>query len=494
MLEKLDVSMQAEYLRLLATYVPAVLFIINDCGEPAFISQQWFASTGLDWEQTLAGEWRLLVHPADLAGCAVMWERAKVENCPQRAEIRIKNATNSIYQWHIAQLIPVIEGEEPPRKWVGVLTNVTEQKNAEGLLQLVINTIPGCIWWKDKDSRYLGSNKKNASRAGFADPASIVGKSDRELVWKDQADVFRQNDLRVMETNKPEYHIIERITLADGRLAWLDTSKVPLHDADGNVVGTVGSYEDITERVLLEQQREDFMASLAHDLKVPIVGAWRALEALQAGSVGPLNEAQSKLIGQIVSSQRHVLDMVQNLLQVLRYEASGGEVFLAPCNISHVVRACVSDLKHLFLQKELEVELDAPSALVMMADEAAMQRLVMNLLGNAIKFTPVRGRIAVSVESLDHMVRIKVSDNGVGISKEDQERLFRRFFQGGKTKQHAAETGLGLYLCRQIAEGHGGKISVESSEGNGSTFIVVVPADGSDKKQPQDSMSNRERH
>jgi PAS domain S-box-containing protein len=430
----------------------------------------------------MAGEWRQLIHPDDLSTCVSMWERAKAERCPQRAEVRIKHGLDSPYRWHLAQLIPIVDSEQSSSRWVGVLTNVTDQKNAEGLLQLVINTIPGSIWWKDKDSRYLGCNQKTAAGAGFSDPSMMIGKSDHELIWKDQADFFREHDLRVMESNEPKYHIVERISLVDGRLAWLDTSKVPLHDADGNVVGTVGSYEDISERVLLEQQREDFMASLAHDLKVPIVGAWRALEALGAGSLGPLNQEQSKLVNQIAASHKHVLDLVQNLLQVLRYEASGGEVFLDECDISLIVRGCIEELKHLLAQKELEVEVNVPSTLSMMADEIAMHRLLMNLLGNSIKFTPKRGRIAVSLENPDQTVILRVADNGVGISKEDQERLFRRFFQGGKNKQHAAETGLGLYLCRQIAEGHGGKITVESSEGQGSVFTVTIPLDGGAKK------------
>ena len=480
MVQGIGIDRQAEYLRLLAAHVPAILLVVEEHGTPAFVSDEWFRTTGLNWEQTVAGAWRQLIHPDDLSNCNAMWERALSERSPQRTELRIKNGT--LYHWHLAQMIPVLGTDQESIRWVGVLTNISEQKNAEGLLQLVINTIPGSIWWKDKDSRYLGCNKKTAIGAGFSDPSLMVGKSDYELIWKDQADQFREHDLRVMESNEPKYHIIERISLVDGRLAWLDTSKVPLHDADGNVVGTVGSYEDISERVLLEQQREDFMASLAHDLKVPIVGAWRALEALGAGTLGPLNDEQSKLITQIAASHKHVLDLVQNLLQVLRYEASGGEVYLDQCDIALLIRESVKELEHVFAQKELAVEITAPDTLLMMVDETAIHRLLMNLLGNSIKFTPARGRIGVSVEQSNSQVIIKVEDNGVGISEEDQSRMFLRFFHGGRTKRHAAETGLGLYLCRQIAEAHGGKIAVASREGCGSVFTVTLPLDGVAKK------------
>ncbi len=139
-----------------------------------------------------------------------------------------------------------MDGNDNLIGWIGTIQDVNAQKESESFLQLVIDSIPGVIWWKDKDSKYLGSSRNNALRAGLKETREIIGKSDHDLPWKDQADFFVECDRRVMETNTPEYHIIERIELADGRKAWLDTNKVPLHDAEGNCVGKVGNYADIT--------------------------------------------------------------------------------------------------------------------------------------------------------------------------------------------------------------------------------------------------------
>lgn len=122
------------------------------------------------------------------------------------------------------------------------------------MLQLVMDNIPQHIFWKDRDSIYLGCNRNFAIAAGVETPEAIKGKSDYDLAWKkEETDFFLEYDRRVMETNTPEYHIIEPQLQAGGKQAWLDTNKVPLHDPDGKVVGILDTYEDITERIQTEE-------------------------------------------------------------------------------------------------------------------------------------------------------------------------------------------------------------------------------------------------
>jgi diguanylate cyclase (GGDEF)-like protein/PAS domain S-box-containing protein len=144
----------------------------------------------------------------------------------------------------------------------GVMIDITERKQSgealranEEFLQLVLDNIPQFVFWKDRNSVYLGCNRNFARAAGFNSPDEIVGKTDYDLPWwKEESDFFRECDARVMDTNTPEYHIIEPQLQADGKQAWLDTSKIPLHDAQGNVVGILGSYEDITERQIAQEK------------------------------------------------------------------------------------------------------------------------------------------------------------------------------------------------------------------------------------------------
>jgi diguanylate cyclase (GGDEF)-like protein/PAS domain S-box-containing protein len=125
----------------------------------------------------------------------------------------------------------------------------------EELLQLVLDNIPQYIFWKDRNSVYLGCNRNFAIIAGLNNPLEIVGKTDYDLPWKkEESDFFRECDARVMETDTPEYHIIEPLLQADGKQSWVNTNKIPLHDAEGNVVGILGTFEDITERQRVEEK------------------------------------------------------------------------------------------------------------------------------------------------------------------------------------------------------------------------------------------------
>lgn len=153
----------------------------------------------------------------------------------------------------------------------GVMIDITERKYSEAalkakeeFLRLILDNIPQFIFWKDRNSVYLGCNYNFARIAGLHSPDEIVGKTDYDLPWtKQEADFYRQCDAQIMATNRGEYHILETPVQADGKQAWLDTNKIPLHDSEGHVVGILGSYEDITER---QMQEEKIRYQAMHDL------------------------------------------------------------------------------------------------------------------------------------------------------------------------------------------------------------------------------------
>ena len=129
-----------------------------------------------------------------------------------------------------------------------------ELQASKEMLQLVMDNIPQSIFWKDRNSVFLGCNRNFASEAGVNIPEEIIGKTDYDLAWKkEEADFYRECDHRIMENDQPEYHIVEPQLQAGGRQAWLDTNKIPLHDPNGNVIGILGTYENITERVKTQE-------------------------------------------------------------------------------------------------------------------------------------------------------------------------------------------------------------------------------------------------
>lgn len=471
---------KAAWLDLLARHAPAVLWLADGDGTLRFVSDKWFQYSGLTLDQT-PFRWTQVVHPDDCGTCLEKWRISIAEPREVELAVRLRRAADQKYLWHIIRAVPIFEGKNKC-SWAGVIIDINDQKNSEQLLQIVIDSIPGGIFWKDLEGRYLGCNQTNAAKAGFRSPAELIGRTDYETSWSEQADFYRTCDKKVAETKKPLVNIIEPITSADGTTGWIETNKVPLFDADGNVVGTVGNYVDISDRLALIQQREDFMASLAHDLKVPIVGAIRALEALHEGALGMLTDEQRAFVSKMQVSHQQLLTIIQNVLQVLRYEASPDELQVADCDLSSAIHATINDVTPIFESKRIELINSFPDRVPARADSLAIRRILLNLLGNAAKFTPPGGKVCLDVSFDEYEVVFSVSDSGIGISAEDQARLFKRFWQGGTVKRYAAETGLGLYLCRQIAEGHGGSISVSSDIGDGACFVVRIPRDGPPQK------------
>lgn len=152
---------------------------------------------------------------------------------------------------------------------LGIYRNITLRKQAQEdlrdskfMMQLIMDNIPQSIFWKDSSFHYLGCNQPFAIQAGANNPDELIGKNDHQLAWQDQADLYREMDRRVMETDSAEYRIIEPQTRADGSQAWLNTNKVPLHNASGDVVGILGTYEDITERVEAEHELQEAYARM----------------------------------------------------------------------------------------------------------------------------------------------------------------------------------------------------------------------------------------
>jgi signal transduction histidine kinase len=245
--------------------------------------------------------------------------------------------------------------------------------------------------------------------------------------------------------------------------------------------------QDIARDLLLMQQREDFMASMAHDLKTPLIGTDRALALLWEGSIGDLSDAQVELVGKVRQSNKALLQMIQNLLDVYRWESGAQTLHMENVDISTLIKSCVdeiriiADARRIWLVAE-DIPREPHSVHL---DPLAIRRVLINLLSNAVKFTPDGGTVELKVGfDADNLI-VAVRDTGIGIAPVDQAKLFRRFVQADKLpREHGIGSGLGLHLCRQIIEAHGGTITLESEVGKGSMFTILLPQLNSGTKKP----------
>jgi signal transduction histidine kinase len=201
-------------------------------------------------------------------------------------------------------------------------------------------------------------------------------------------------------------------------------------------------------------------------------------EALDAGVYGEINERQSRAIHVILQSGRHLLHLINDLLDLSRIEAGHLELQLEPCYLNLVCQSCTSLLAEIVKSKGQEIVFEAPQSVVLTADTRRLHQLLLNLLSNASKFTPEGGviylRVASNAEA--QTVTIEVADTGIGIAREDQERIFEPFVQlDSRLSRQYTGTGLGLALVKRIATLHGGDIIVYSQPEQGSRFVVTLP-------------------
>ena len=305
----------------------------------------------------------------------------------------------------------------------------------------------------------------------------LFGTCEKELLNKNFFElIINEKNQRHENPSKSK----KRVFLRDFSLVnYKNNTKIPIeislakieNDKDDFVVAVIRnvSYQKENERL-----RDDFIATLTHDLRTPLLAAISGLDFMLKGTLGEISEKQKELTLAMKKSNEDMLGLTNALLEVYRYEA--GKIFLYKTRfcVNELIKDCAKELEVLFKQNNTEIIFDFENEELMInADKNEIRRVISNLLGNAIKHGGENTKVIVRSQKIGKDAQISVEDNGVGLSKEDQMKLFRRFSQG-TSKKRSCSTGLGLYLSRRIVEAHNGPIWDESEVDKGSKVIFKL--------------------
>jgi len=504
------------------------------------------------------------------------------------------------------------KGERPLPYFPAPVTENQSWEPSHKLLQLILDNIPQYVFWKDRHSIYQGCNRNFALAAGVGEPENIVGKNDHDLAWaNEESDWYRKCDREVMDSGIALYHIAESQLRADGKKTWIDTNKIPLHDAAGKVIGILGTYEDITERKLVEENlakalkdaeqarekidailksmtdgllavdtegriqlmnrvaekiagiapdsglarplekviaekglveqigrtlkgkgrgkplewkvydpssgknktllaltskvknhrgevtgtltllrdvtrerevdrmKNEFIATAAHELRTPLttlMGFSEILMKPEEFGIGG-EEQKRQFVAAIHESARRLNLIVSDLLDLSRVQ-SGRMISLhrVPWDITALLREQVRKYRS---EKKLHTFTCAfpEQAVPLLIDPAKLEQVADNLISNAVKFSAAGTTVHVSGEIIGDTFQVTVTDQGMGMTAEQVERAFDKFYRVDTSDTAPEGLGLGMAIAKNIIEAHGGRIWLESEvcAGTRACFSLKLP-------------------
>jgi PAS domain S-box-containing protein len=417
-------------------------------------------------------------------------------------------------------ITPVQNEKGKIEHFIAVKSNITERKKAEEALReseerlrLSLQASNQGMYDLDVQTGKAVVNQEYAHMLGYDFETFIETNSAWiERLHPDDVEITSKAYADYISGLKSEYRIEFRQRTKDGNWKWiLSLGRVVEWDAQGKPLRMLGTHTDITERKQSEdlihqytnelelrvaertadlsransdlaralRARDEFLASVSHELRTPLTGILGLSEALLLNTYGELKDRQKTTLSMIEESGRHLLALINDILDLSKIEAGKLELQLAPCSLADICMTSLQLAKGMAQQKKQDVHYSPAKELVIIhADARRLKQILVNLLGNAIKFTPQNGKLGLEVQAneTEQIVKLTVWDKGIGIEIENLQKLFKPFVQiDSSLAREYAGTGLGLSLVQRLTEMHNGSIEVESIIGEGSRFTVTLP-------------------
>lgn len=374
---------------------------------------------------------------------------------------------------------------------IGVMLDITERKQAEKDLMIkntAVESAINAIALADLKGRLTYVNPSFLKLWGYEDREELLGKSSKCL-WENHR-IAAAGFWKLYSEGKWEGDLVAR--KKNNILFDVHLSTNLLHNEKGHKIGIMGSFVDVTQKkkaeaALIEAKlnaeaanlaKSEFLATMSHELRTPLNAVIGFSDILLGQNFGRLNEKQLKYSGNILKSGKHLLKLINDILDLSKVEAGITELNLEEFSLSDAVDEVRTMLIPRSIQKNIIIVTQiGPEKTTVVADKTRFNQVLYNLVGNSLKFTPEGSMITISVLAAGDKFRISVADQGIGIHETEYQRIFQPFVQLGKFESREQDgAGLGLALVKRFVEMHDGEVWVESEPGEGSTFTFTIPA------------------
>lgn len=507
-----------EFYRSLIESLESVLATVDTNGRLLYMNKIAASLLGGSAEE-LAGKTLFDLFPPAVAAQHIASVR-KVMAANQGAVFESPSSIGGQAHWFHTSIQPVHDEQGAVVAALINATSIHELKQAQGALQELNRSLEAHVAARtaevqdlydnapvgyhtlDAKGRFTSINQTELNWLGYT-RAELIGRPAAEIVAPASQGTLAAANARLLQEGQARDLMLELVR-KDGSLLSVLAHGLVVYAADGSVQSVRATLFDATERRRAGEAaqqgmqtmaralrlRDEFLANMSHELRTPLNTILTLSELLEDEVYGPLTGRQRSGIMTIAASGRHLLDLINDVLDLSKLQADQLALHLALLDVDGACRACLSMIKELAHKKRLRLTYRVtPPDLVIRADVRRLKQMVVNLLSNAVKFTPEGGVVELSVTADEGQqeVRIAVCDNGIGIAAADIPRLFQPFTQldAGLTRQQEG-TGLGLALVKSLAEQHGGRVEVDSAgiPGQGSCFTIVLPSAGSSRGIP----------
>jgi len=307
----------------------------------------------------------------------------------------------------------------------------------------------------------------------------ILGTSVDQAIGKAFTEIHHTRAIdTAIELSMAGNEVNEEVDISLPRERTLRVLASPVRDKSGKASGVVCILEDVTARRKLERMRRDFVANVSHELRTPVANLQAVADALQAGAIDDREKAL-KFIADIDSEAQRLAGIIEDLLVLSRMEAEELTFNEETLDVNELLGEVAADKAALAERESVELVSPDEARLTVYGDSKILRTAFANLVDNAVKYNRPGGRVELSAQAAGETVTVTVTDTGIGIPRMDQSKIFERFYRVDKARsRETGGTGLGLSIVRHSIELHGGTVSVESTEGAGSKFTVVLPSAG----------------
>jgi PAS domain S-box-containing protein len=392
----------------------------------------------------------------------------------------VLSAATAVLLW---PLLPKVLALPSPEQ---LEAEILERRKAEQKFRGLLESAPDAMIIANQQGEILIVNAQTERLFGYQRD-EIIGKKVETLIHK----ASREGYARYRNTSSNVLQIGD--TGAELELYALrkNQTKLPVEIRFGSIETDEGvlissSIRDITDRKLAEELKrrierkeanEHFIGLLAHELKAPIIGANHVLNALANKQLGEVNDKQVEILRQLIDGQTATLAMINDILEVYQFERDIDKLAFSTVNMIDLVKQCVREASSEAEPRGVKIQAHYPESMPMIiANGKGLQRVLENLLKNAIRISSSPSLVSVSLHCVNgERVELSVQDTGPGIAPEVRDRLFKRFWMGSIEKHFVPGRGLGLYYCKQIVDVHQGTIECDTELGRGTTFTVVLP-------------------